>query len=49
MKYLEVARPHRHGDAHDDALAHARDLVGAAVNGGVEQVVRRLLEAAENK
>ena len=40
---------HRHRDAHDDALAHAVDLVLLAVVGGVEEVVGGLLEGGEHQ
>ncbi len=35
----DIGRTYLHGGAEDDALGHADDAVGPAVDGGVEKVV----------
>ena len=46
---LEHAGSHRHGDTHDDALAHAVDGIRPSVQRRVEQVVRGLLERRQHQ
>mmetsp|Transcript_32046 Transcript_32046/g.83004 ORF Transcript_32046/g.83004 Transcript_32046/m.83004 type:complete len:223 (+) Transcript_32046:1-669(+) len=46
---LEEARARRHGDAHDDGLAHPHNVVHRAPDGGLKQVVCRLFKGGQHQ
>ena len=49
LEQLEDASAERDGDAHDDALGDAGHGVDARVDGGLEEMIRRLLEGGEHQ
>ena len=49
MLDLEETRAHGHGDAHDDGLTHACDVIHSAVQSSIEEVVGCLLKGGQHE